>query len=55
MTKEGRLLTHENCLRLGKPSPYAEEFGNHDEDIKENKIQDETILDTKKTKKEYKK
>lgn len=26
MTFEGRKFTHENCLRLGKPSPYAEEF-----------------------------
>lgn len=26
MTKEGRKATHENALRLGKPSPYADEF-----------------------------
>jgi len=38
MTKEGRLHTHENCLRLGIPSPYAEEFKEEvKEEVKEDK------------------
>lgn len=37
MTKEGRLKTHLLCLEQGKPSPYEEEFKNHDESIKEDK------------------
>ncbi len=26
MTKEGRLEYHKHMLKLGRPSPYAEEF-----------------------------
>lgn len=26
MTSEGRKAWHENCIKQGKPSPYANEF-----------------------------
>ena len=37
MTYEGRLHTHLNSLRLGKPSPYAEEFKDYKELVAEEK------------------
>jgi hypothetical protein len=35
MTFEGRKLWHENCLKHGRPSPYADEFAEIKETIEE--------------------
>lgn len=37
MTKEGRLFTHLNELKLGRDSPYADEFKDYKEKPKKNK------------------
>lgn len=37
MTKEGRLFTHLNEIKLGRKSPYANEFKNYKETNKETK------------------
>ena len=37
MTKEGRLFTHLNEIKVGRNSPYANEFKNYKETNKETK------------------
>lgn len=54
MTLEGRKATHLNSLKLGKPSPYAEEFADlildKVEEVKEEIATEKAVKEPKKKK-----